>query len=86
MASYRWFKIFNRTEFEALGLPSRTYTVNLQGVGTRDIVATKSNLVGVVFDEVFLALDLNGNPFAMDDRAVYQDELNDVYVGIAVES
>ena len=83
---YRWFKIFNRTEFEALGLPSRTYTVNLQGVGQRDILVTKGALIGVVFDEVFLTLDLNGNPFAMDDRAIYEDALNDVYVGIAVES
>lgn len=83
---YRWFKIFNRTEFEALGLASRTYTKNLQGVGQRDILVTKGALIGVVFDDVFLTLNLNGNPFAMDDRAIYQDAANDVYVGIAVES
>lgn len=83
---YTWFKIFNRTEFLALNLVSKTYTHNLQGIGQKDILVTRGNGIGVLYDDVFLTLDLGDNPFVMDDRALYIDALNDVYVGIAVES
>lgn len=83
---YTWFKIFNRTEFEALGLVSKKYTLNLEGLGQKEILVTKGNLVGMLYEGIYLALDLNGNPFAMDDHAIYQDANNDVYLGIAVES
>lgn len=85
--NYTWFKIFNRTEFEALGLVSRTYTLNLQGIGQKDILVTKGNGVGMLYDGVFLLLELNDlNPFELDSRAIYIDESNDVYLGIAIES
>jgi len=82
---YRWFKIFNRTEFEALGLASKTYTLNLEGFGQKEILVTKGVAVGMLYDDVFLSLELNDlNPFEMDDRAIYVDEDDDVYLGVAV--
>jgi len=87
MNTYTWFKIFNKTDFEALGLVSRSYTVFLQGVGQRTIVATKGNYLSVLFDDIFLPINLNtNNPFEMDSRAVYLDANNDVWVGVLNES
>lgn len=84
---YTWFKIFNRTEFEALDLFSKTYTVILQGIGEKEILVTKGNGLGMLYEGVFLALDLNEkNPFEFDDHAIYQDANDDIYLGIAVES
>jgi|AVFP01.1.fsa_nt_gi hypothetical protein len=87
MNTYTWFKIFNKTEFEATGLVSRSYRVFLNGVGERTILSTKGNYLSVLFDEVFLPINLNSNnPFEMDERAVYLDANNDVWVGILNES
>lgn len=84
---YTWFKIFNRTEFNALGLVSRTYTLNLAGIGEKDILVTKGLAVGMLYEGVFLSLELNDkNPFEFDGHAAYVDENEDVYLGIAVES
>lgn len=84
---YTWFKIFNRTEFEALALVSKTYAVNLQGLGEKEILVTKGVGIGMLYDGVFLSLELNdANPYAFDDRAIYVDEADDVYLGVAVES
>ena len=84
---YNWFKVFNRTEFEALGLVSRTYTLNLQGVGQKEILVTKGATIGMVYDDIFLSLELgDNNPFEFEDHALYVDGLDDVYIGVPVES
>lgn len=84
--NYNWFKIFNKTEFEELDLTSKTYTQVLTGVGERDILVTQGIGLGVLFDDVFLPVQLNDkNPFEFEDRAVYIDDNDDVWVGIAIE-
>lgn len=84
---YTWFKIFNKTEFEALGLVSKTYTLNLDGVGEKEILVTKGVAIGMLYEGVFLSLELGDeNPFEFEDHAIYLDASNDVYLGIAVES
>jgi len=83
---FRWYRIFNLLEFEALGLVSKTYTFNMDVVGEKDILATKGNLVGITYEGVFLPTGLGLNPFEMDDLAVYVDAADDVYLGIKVES
>lgn len=84
---YNWFNIFNKTDFEALGLPSREYTFNLQGIGLKTILATKGEGVSVLVDGVFLKINLNDrNPFKMDSRAVYLDADNNVWVGFLIEN
>jgi len=84
---YTWFKIFNRIDFNALGLVSKTYTLNLQGIGQKDVLVTKGITYGITYDGVFISVGLNDlNPFSIDDRAIYVDNNNDVYLGIAVET
>lgn len=84
--TYNWFKIFNLDEFNALGLTSRLYTLELMGVGVKEILVTKGNSVSILYDDVFLSLGLNDeNPFAFDGHAVYEDDNGDVFLGIEVE-
>lgn len=84
---YTFYNVFNLDDFEAEGLVSKEYTKEFEGVGEKTILVTKSNLVGVLFDDIYLPLELNNNnPFEMDDRAVYIDDDNEVYVGILNES
>lgn len=83
---YNWFKIFNKTAFEATGLVSKTYSLMLEGVGQKDILVTKGNLIGMTVDDVFLGLEMGDhNPFEFDGFAIYLDDLTgDVYLGILV--
>lgn len=82
---YRWFKILNRLEFDALGLVSKTYTWDLEGVGLKSILVTKGIGYAMLYDGVFLPLQLNdSNPFAIDQRAIYIDANNDVFLGIEI--
>ena len=85
MPVYTWFKIFNKVEFLALGLISKTYTWDLEGIGLKEILVTNGQGIGMVYDGVFLPLQLNdANPFAIDQRAIYIDANNDVFLGIEV--
>lgn len=82
---FTWYWIFNSALFDAKGLFSYTYTVILDGIGERNILATKGELLGITYDGVFLPVMLNDkNPFSIDGYAVYIDENDDVYLGIAV--
>lgn len=84
--TYDWFNVFNKTEFEALDLVSKTYEVIFEGVGKKEILVTKGNYLSVLIDEIFLSVNLNDkNPFEFEDYAVYLDEDNDVWIGIAVD-
>ena len=82
---YTWFKIFNEGDFEAANLVSRTYSVNLEDIGQKDILVTKGNLISMTYEGVMLSLDMNGaNPFEFEGFAIYRDENDDVWLGIAV--
>lgn len=84
--AYQAFKIFNKDEFDALDLYSKTYTLDLEGIGQKDILVTKGNLYGITYDGVFLALNQNDkNPFEFEGYAIYMDDNNDVYLGIEIE-
>lgn len=83
---YNWFKIFNLTEFEALDLVSKNYHLDLEGLGEKDILVTKGNGVSILYEGIFLTVNLNAkNPFPFEGHAVYIKENNDVYLGIEVE-
>lgn len=83
---YDWYKIFNLDTFNALDLISKKYTLNLEGLGQQEILVTKGNLVSLLYNGVFLSLNLNDvNPFEMDGYACYISDSNDVYLGIAVD-
>lgn len=83
--TYDWYKIFNKTEFEALGLVSKTYELNLEDIGDSEILFTKGNYISIIYKEVTLVLDLNDkNPFEFDSHAIYIDENDDVFLGVLV--
>lgn len=87
---FTWFKVFNLDEFEALDLVSKTYTLILEGLGQKEILVTKGELVSILYEGIFLPVNLNDiNPFIKngDDEdelayAVYIDSNSDVYLGI----
>ena len=82
---YNWFKIFNLSEFNSLNLISKTYTMILQDLGEKDILVTKGNRTSILYDGIYLSLDLNlKNPFEFESHAIYKDLSNDVYLGILV--
>lgn len=85
MTEYNWFLIFNLASFEATGLISRTYTVDLLNIGTKDVLVTKGNLVSLTYDGIMLSLNLLGaNPFEMDGHACYLDDNGNVWLGTPV--
>jgi len=85
--TYDWYYIFNLTEFEALDLVSRMYTPILENLGQKEILVTKGNYTSILYDDVFLPINLNDrNPFAMGDYAVYLDsDSQNVFLGIVHE-
>lgn len=86
MRVYDWYKVFNLTEFEATGLVSQSLELVFDTLGVKTLLVTKGNLVSVTFDDVMLAIGLNSkSPFEFEDRAIYLDENDDVWVGILNE-
>jgi hypothetical protein len=82
-----WYKIFNSVEFEALGIPSKTYTVELEQIGTKDILVTKGIALGITYEGIFLSLNLlDQNPFYFEGMAIYKNSNNDVFLGFLDES
>jgi hypothetical protein len=83
---YTWYYIFTSTDFLALDLVSKTYTLILDGRGTFDILVTNGQSIGITFEGVFLSLNLNDkNPFEFENYAIYIDDDDQVWLGFAVE-
>jgi len=84
---YKWYKIFNLTEFEALGLVSKEYILNLSGIGQKSIMVYQGTQTSIQYMGVTLPIQLNDkNPFEFDGHAVYLDtNTDDVYLGILQE-
>lgn len=91
---FRWWLIFNQTEFLATGLVSRVYPTVLSELGLKDVLVTKGAYVSITVDDVMLSIDINGdNPFVFGaaegepNKAVFLDEsTGDVYYGEAVDA
>jgi hypothetical protein len=84
---YDWYKIFNKTDFDATGLTSKTYELFLVGIGLKYVLVTKGNLLSMTIDDVFLSLELNSkNPFYFSGRGIYVDPDENVFWGIPRES
>lgn len=78
-----WYNIINRTEFLALGLPSKELTLNLTGLGEKTILVTSGNGVSLLYEGIFLTAELNGNnPFVFENHAIYIDSNHDIWLGI----
>lgn len=83
--NFNSYNVFNRTEFEAAGLVSRTVTVNLENVGVKDILITKGNELGITFEDTFLIVNFEDqNPYYRNGYAVLEDENHDIWLGIEI--
>ncbi len=80
---FDWYRLFNKTDFEATGLTSYSITLDLEGVGLREVMIVKGNTISLIIDELMLAVNLNGrNPFRYGTRAVWLDDNDDVWLGV----
>ena len=80
---FRWWYILNANEFNALGLVSRTLTLDLEGIGLKNILVTKGSMLGITYEGIFLPVQLNGaNPYSIDDHAVFIRDNGDLFLGI----
>lgn len=81
--TYTWYNLFVLTDFLATGLVSRVLQVNLETAGQKDILITKGNEVGIVYENTYLILNMRGdNPYTRDNIAVYLDPDQNVWLGI----
>lgn len=82
---FNWFLLFNKAEFLATGLVSRLLTVTLEGIGEKQILITKGNEVSITYEGVFLPINFTlKNPFVADERAVFEDDNGDVWLGVKI--
>lgn len=85
--SYDWYKVFNTVEFDALDLVSKTYELDLTGIGVKEILVTKAQSYGITYEGIYLQLNLNAkNPFEFESHAIYIDANDDVFLGVPVAS
>lgn len=81
--NWKWFKIFSMIEFVGTGLVYKDYQVELEGLGVYTIRALQGQRQNILFDSVFLTVNLNAkNPFTFEGRGVFVDENQDVWVGV----
>jgi hypothetical protein len=81
--TYTWYKLFTLTDFLASELVSRTLRVNLETEGQKDILITRGNEIGVVYENTLLIVGMNGkNPYSRDGLAVYLDADQNVWLGV----
>lgn len=84
---FNWYILFNKVDFTSKELVSFNGTVNIEGVGIKDFLITQGNMTSIVFDNVLLTIDLNQkNPFRIGNYAVWQDEDNNIWLGIYDEN
>lgn len=84
--TYDVFKIINLDDFNALGLASRNVSGLFGELGFKEVLVTKGNCVSMLYEGVFLSLNLNDkNPFEFDGHAIFVDPNNDLWLGIANE-
>lgn len=84
--NFLWFKIFNRIDFEAEGLVSKEYTLELENIGEKKILVTQGNYLSISYEGVFLSLNMSEeNPFKFDSHAIFIDTAtDDVYLGLPI--
>lgn len=78
------YKIINIDDFEAAVIVSRTVTGLFGDLGLKSILVTKGNCISLLYEGVFLSLNLNDkNPFVFEGHAIFVDPNNDLWLGIA---
>lgn len=83
---FNWFPLFNRSEFEELGLVSRTLTVTLEGIGEKEILITQGNELAITYEGIFLPVSFTDkNPFVKEGHAIFEDSNENIFLGIEIE-
>jgi hypothetical protein len=83
MEGFNWYRLFNLDDFEDTGLPSYEFTVELTGIGVKEVLITKGNSTSITYGDTMLTINLNNkNPFRYGERAVFLDDNSDVWLGI----
>lgn len=87
MRIYNWYKIFNLTEFLALNIGSKTYELNLTGVGESVFNVYSGNIVSINYLDEFMPVNLYPEQiYEKLSYAICRDDLtNDIYFGFLVE-
>lgn len=84
---FSWYILFNKAAFIEKGIVSFDGEVNIEGVGIKTFLVTQGNTTSIVYDDVFLSIDLNQkNPFRLGNYAVWQDTLNNIWLGLYSEN
>ncbi len=84
---YDVYKIINLDAFNATGLVSRKLSLFLGTLGLKEILVTRGNLVSILYEGVYLSLNLNDkNPFEFEDHCIFIDPNNDIFLGIKSEN
>lgn len=86
MNIYKWYKIFNYIEFQATGLVSKEYNLNLEDIGDSVFTAFQGNIVNVGYLDQFLPISAYPEEkYERGNYAVYRNDTNgDVYFGFLV--
>ena len=80
---YNWFRIFNTSEFVGVDFTSKTYNLNLETLGFKDVLVCKGNLFSMTYEGVMLTIGLNdSNPFEFDGYASFINDVGTVYLGV----
>jgi len=87
---FDWYNCFSKTDFLALSLLSKTYTVDLEGIGEESFTVYNQNYLSVAFRDVFIPLEFSDdNPTVREgdeaNYALYLDADDNVWIGIEVE-
>lgn len=86
MEEYNWWKIFNTDEFDALGIPSRNYTLDAEDLGIKEFLVCKGIGYSILYEENYICLEMNdNNPNEFEGYAIYRDSNNDVFFGILID-
>lgn len=84
--SYEWYPIFNYNDFLDTDLVSRKYTLTLEDIGEKDILVTRGNLLSILYEGVFLSINLNDrSPFYFEGYGVFAASDGQVYLGVEVD-
>jgi len=83
--NFYWYSLFNKLEFEATALVSRTMNFQLEGRGQESVLVTHGNTIAVLHTGTLLPLNFLGhNPYVRDGKAIYVDEQSQVWLGFEV--
>lgn len=81
-----WYNVGNLKKFEEMGIPQLAQNLELEDLGTVEIVFIKGFNFSIIFNGEVLTPNLNGrNPFYRNSTTAYIDPLTqEIWVGYEV--